>query len=600
MRYKLSCEDNQLMLYYGFGKYYVKSINYINYTIWLVDADVRPQAYPITLPPYSLSSYNFSGYNSYDLNFIYNYSLLLYLSCPKIVDSPVLNDNATYCMNSSHALVIHDSSLSLEDLGLRDSCRIESMHLTSWPAEISHGNISCTLINQMLLHGFELSWLNSICKHHGYAYLDHDNQYRCFQGNVDLVFIVGLISTQISILVALFCGAKFVLGAPCVLVLFIYKWRRRHLSMYDAIEDFLRSDNNIMPIRYSYRDIKRITEQFKTKLGNGGYGSVFKGQLRSGRFVAVKILDKAKCNGQEFINEVATIGRIHHVNVVQLIGFCVEGSKRALIYEFMPNGSLEKYIFSHEETSSLSCEKLYGIALGVARGIEYLHNGCNMKILHFDIKPHNILLDENFSPKVSDFGLARLCPTDNSIVSLTAARGTIGYMAPELFYRNVGTISYKADVYSFGMLLMEMAGRRKNLNALAEQSSQIYFPFWVYDQLHDGREITIENDAEEDDINLTKKMMIVALWCIQTKPSDRPPMDKVLEILEEDKELQMPSKPYLYPQDLPAENGLLSSASPTFAPFLLSPAEADEEVSGICLCIPPTFEPPFASKSYNC
>ncbi|AES59898.2 receptor-like kinase [Medicago truncatula] len=322
--------------------------------------------------------------------------------------------------------------------------------------------------------------------------------------------------------------------------------------MYDGVEDFLSSDNSIIPIRYSYRDIKKITEQFKTKLGNGGYGSVFKGQLRSGRLVAVKLLDKAKSSDQDFVNEVATIGRIHHVNVVQLIGFCVEGSKRVLIYEFMPNGSLEKYIFSHtKENYSLSCEQLYSISLGVARGIEYLHHGCNMKILHFDIKPHNILLDENFNPKVSDFGLARLCPTDKSIVSLTAARGTIGYMAPELFYRNVGTISYKADVYSFGMLLMEMASRRKNLNALAEQSSQIYFPFWIYDKFHDGSEVTIENDTDQE-MKLAKKMMIVALWCIQTKPDDRPSMDKVLEMLEEeDGDLQIPNKPYFCPQDSP-------------------------------------------------
>jgi serine/threonine protein kinase len=229
---------------------------------------------------------------------------------------------------------------------------------------------------------------------------------------------------------------KFVLGVPCIIVLLIYKWRQKHLSTYDNIEDFLRSDNSIIPIRYSYKDIKKITKQFNTKLGSGGYGSVFKGQLRSGRLVAVKLLDKVKSNGQDFVNEVATIGRIHHINIVQLIGFCVEGSKRALIYEFMPNGSLEKYIFSHiEKSNSLSCENLYDISLGVARGIEYLHNGCNMKILHFDIKPHNILLDKNFNPKVSNFGLARLYPIDKSIVSLTAARGTIGYMAPELFYR---------------------------------------------------------------------------------------------------------------------------------------------------------------------
>ena len=157
------------------------------------------------------------------------------------------------------------------------------------------------------------------------------------------------IGSAVSIL---FSIVKFVLGAPCIIVLLIYKCRRKHLSVYDDIEDFLRGDNSIMPIRYSYKDIKKITEQFKTKLGNGGYGTVFKGQLRSGRLVAVKLLDKAKSNSQDFINEVVTIGRIHHVNVVHLIGFCMEGSKRVLIYEFMPNGSLEKYIFSHIEESN--------------------------------------------------------------------------------------------------------------------------------------------------------------------------------------------------------------------------------------------------------
>ncbi|XP_019435255.1 PREDICTED: rust resistance kinase Lr10-like isoform X3 [Lupinus angustifolius] len=322
--------------------------------------------------------------------------------------------------------------------------------------------------------------------------------------------------------------------------------------MYEAIENYLQSDNNIMPIRYSYKDIKNITSKFKTKLGKGGYGSVFKGKLRSGRIVAVKVLDHTKGNGQDFINEVGTIGRIHHVNVVQLIGFCVEGSKRALIYDFMPNGSLEKYIFSHEDGSSLSCEILYSISLGIAHGIEYLHNGCNMKILHFDIKPHNILLDEKFNPKVSDFGLAKLYPTDNSIVSMTGARGTIGYMAPELYYRNVGAISNKADVYSFGMLLMEMATRRKNLNAYAEDSDQIYFPFWVYDQLQNGHTPTIENDTDEE-MKLAVTMMLVALWCIQTRPDDRPSIQKVLEMLKQEQDIELPPKPYLYPQDTTSE-----------------------------------------------
>jgi serine/threonine protein kinase len=161
------------------------------------------------------------------------------------------------------------------------------------------------------------------------------------------------------------------------------------------------------------------------------------------------------------------------------------------------------------------------------------------------IKPHNILLDENFTPKVSDFGFAKLYPVDNSIVSLTAVRGTLGYMTPELFYKNIGGVSYKSDVYSFGMLLMEMASRRKNLNAFVEHSSQIYFPTWVYDQLQGGKDIEME-DATAEEKKMNKKMIIVALWCIQMKPNDRPSMNNVVEMLEGEADcLQMPPVPTL-------------------------------------------------------
>ncbi|XP_037495537.1 rust resistance kinase Lr10-like [Jatropha curcas] len=256
----------------------------------------------------------------------------------------------------------------------------------------------------------------------------------------------------------------------------------------------------------------------------------------------------------EFINEVATIGRIYHVNVVRLIGFCAEGSKRALIYEFMPNGSLEKYIFSHEANTTISIEKMYEISLGIARGIEYLHRGCNMQILHFDIKPHNILLDENFIPKVSDFGLAKLYPTDNSIVSLTAARGTLGYMAPELVFKSIGNVSYKADVYSFGKLLMEMAVRRKNTNVSEEHMSRIYYPSWVYEQINEGRDIEL-GDVTEEERKITKKMIFVALWCVQLKPNDRPSMHKVVEMLESEIEsIEMPPKPSFSPHEMPKED----------------------------------------------
>ncbi|XP_030444562.2 rust resistance kinase Lr10-like [Syzygium oleosum] len=350
--------------------------------------------------------------------------------------------------------------------------------------------------------------------------------------------------------IVLFMVVKCILGAPCVMILLIRKWRRRHLAMDQNVEEFLQSNNNFLPIRYSYSDIKKITGHLKDKLGEGGYGSVFKGRLRSGREVAVKILKKGKANGQDFISEVATIGRIYHVNVVGLIGFCFDGSKQALVYDFMHNGSLDKHIFSRGQGISLDCKEVYKIAFGVARGIEYLHRGCDMQILHFDIKPHNILLDENFNPKISDFGLAKLYPTNYNTVSMTAARGTFGYMAPELVYRNLGGVSYKADVYSFGKLLMEMASGRKNWDEVVECSGHTYFPLWAHDQLSAGLDIPVEQVSEEDR-KLVKKMIIVALWCIQLNPSERPSMHKVLEMLEREAyDLQIPPKPLFYPTEM--------------------------------------------------
>ncbi|KAJ7959315.1 putative Kinase [Quillaja saponaria] len=364
--------------------------------------------------------------------------------------------------------------------------------------------------------------------------------------------------------------ARFLFGISFLIALLIYTWRRKHLSMYEEIETFLRDNKEIlMPIRYTYREIKKMTGGFKDKLGQGGFGTVYKGKLRSGPFVAIKLLGKSKTSGQDFISEVATIGRIHHVNVVQLIGFCVQGSKRALVYEFMPNGSLDKFIFSKDginEVVHLSCKSMHEISLGVARGIAYLHRGCDMQILHFDIKPHNILLDENFIPKVSDFGLAKLYSIDDRTVSLTAVRGTLGYMAPELFYKNIGGVSYKADVYSFGMLLLEMASRRKNLQlnmpdcSSEENLSQIYFPTWIYNQFSEGKDIELMENATEEEKSIARKMIIIALWCIQLKPCDRPSMHQVVEMLEGDAQtLEMPPKPSMCPQEMPnMDHGLIS------------------------------------------
>ena len=313
------------------------------------------------------------------------------------------------------------------------------------------------------------------------------------------------------------------------------------------VEKFLEDYRALKPSRYSYVDIKKITNQFKDKLGEGGYGTVYKGMLSNEVLVAVKILNKSMENGEEFINEVGTMGRIHHVNVVRLVGFCAEGSKRALIYEFQPNESLEKFIFSEAmKNRSLGWKKLQDIAIGIAKGIEYLHQGCDQRILHFDIKPHNILLDHNFSPKISDFGLAKVCSKEQSKVSMTIARGTMGYIAPEVLSRNFGSVSYKSDVYSFGMLLLEMVGGRKNIDVNVENTSQVYFPEWVYNHLNQGEEIHIRIE-EEKDFEIAKKLAIVGLWCIQWCPMHRPSMKDVVQMLEGEKNnVTVPPNPFAF------------------------------------------------------
>ncbi|KAM3346416.1 hypothetical protein ACQJBY_020780 [Aegilops geniculata] len=307
-------------------------------------------------------------------------------------------------------------------------------------------------------------------------------------------------------------------------------------------EAMIVSYGSLAPKRYMYSEVMKITSSRNNQLGKGGYGVVFKGRLHDGRLVAVKFLHDCKGNGDEFVNEVMSIGRTSHVNVVSLFGFCLEGSKRALIYEYMPNGSLDKYIYSENPKEILGWERLYAIALGIARGLEYLHHSCNTRIVHFDIKPQNILLDKDFNPKIADFGLAKLCHTKESKLSMTGARGTIGFIAPEVHSRSFGVVSTKSDVYSYGMMLLEMVGGRRNVKSIVAKSSEKYFPDWIYDHFaqDDGLQ-ACEATGETEEI--ARKMTLIGLWCVQILPAYRPTITKVLEMFERSSDdMDMPPK----------------------------------------------------------
>ncbi|XP_060195927.1 rust resistance kinase Lr10-like isoform X2 [Lycium barbarum] len=609
--YELACEGNQTVISLFSKKLYVQAINYDNQTLRLVDPTLQTQN-KCSLRPWL----TFRQYNGIFSNYYTNNGSI-----------PIFKFNCPFAINNSTFLEITGCKLSrytylrigeMNASEVSDGCRVEFITLTSWPNIKDDNNISLSDFRQAINYGFELYYGNPRFILGGgviarilalifwymeipvryflnklwfggpiLRYMEIADRYFIHKlsfGGPILRVIAGILWCIEILLVdfIMYSGAKFVISLPFIIAFLVFKFKRRHLSMYEEIEGFLQTQNNFMPIRYNYSNIKRMTRGFKEKLGEGGYGSVYKGKLRSGRDVAVKMLSNPKAGGQDFMNEVATIGRIHHVSVVGLVGYCVERTKRALVYDFMPNGSLDKYI-SQEGSPLLSWQRQYDIVLGVARGIEYLHRGCDVRILHFDIKPHNILLDENFIPKISDFGLAKLYPTDNSIVTLTAARGTIGYVAPELISRSIGAISYKADVYSFGMLLMEMLDLKRNVVANEDNSSQ-YFPSWVYDKLNKGKEIVVDEEANDDEKKMARKMTLVALWCIQTNPVQRPSMSKVVEMLEGEVEvLEVPPQP-LQSQPIALFHQMESSMTFSFDSTALLENSVDNPVElDICL-----------------
>ncbi|KAF3431902.1 hypothetical protein FNV43_RR26638 [Rhamnella rubrinervis] len=434
----------------------------------------------------------------------------------------------------------------------------------------SHG--SSVGVREVLSRGFELKWSigncsrcrssGGLCGFNNSTYLlqcicpDRPHRVHCdHKGHASLSLSLSqTLGNGTAIVKATIGTAVGVIGALAIILIvfnlreskynkYILFWRKQNQTDQN-VETFLRNYGPVQVRRYTYLDVKKMTSSFKEKLGQGGYGGVYKGNLHDGSAVAVKVLKKSKGNGEEFINEVATISRTSHVNVVALLGFCYEGRMRALLYEFMPNGSLEKFIFDNDQP--LGWGTLHQISLGIARGLEYLHRGCNTRILHFDIKPHNILLDKDFVPKISDFGLAKVCAREESIISMLDARGTIGYIAPEVFCRNLGGVSHKSDVYSYGMMVLEMVGGRKNVNVEVDDTSDIYFPHWIYKRLElDHEELGLKRIMNEVEKIEVKKMIIVSLLCVQANPSNRPAMSKVIGMLEGSLDsLQMPPKPF--------------------------------------------------------
>ncbi|XP_023741239.1 G-type lectin S-receptor-like serine/threonine-protein kinase SD2-5 [Lactuca sativa] len=291
-----------------------------------------------------------------------------------------------------------------------------------------------------------------------------------------------------------------------------------------------------MPIRFSYEQLKTATQNFSKKLGEGGFASVFKGTLEDGLQIAVKHLqgDVYVHVKKSFMAEVESIGSIHHVNLVQLKGFSAWKSERLLVYEFMSNGSLDQWIYysgGDHQKHLLGWECRKKIILDIAKGLAYLHEERSQKIIHLDIKPQNILLDSNFNAKVSDFGLSKLIDRNQSRQVMTTMRGTFGYMAPEWLS---SVITEKVDVYSFGIVLLEILCGRKNLDRSQPEESWhllgVFQRCWEQGTLLD----IVDRYSEDMQLHATEvtEMMKVVSWCLQTDFTRRPSMSTVIKVLE--------------------------------------------------------------------
>jgi len=298
---------------------------------------------------------------------------------------------------------------------------------------------------------------------------------------------------------------------------------------------------------FSYDALKEATWGFIEELGRGSFGIVFKGELKAATFcnvVAVKKLDRlAQDREKEFKTELRAIGKTYHKNLVKLIGYCDEGMHRMLVYEFMNNGSLANILFGQTKPT---WNQRIGFALGIARGLVYLHEECDTPIIHCDIKPQNILIDEYFTAKISDFGLAKLLLADQSRTN-TMIRGTRGYVAPEWF-KNV-PVTAKVDVYSFGAMLLEIVCCRKSVVLMESgEEEKAILTDWACDCYTEGRiDALVENDQEAlDDIDRLEKWIKIAIWCIQEHPELRPTMRMVMQMLEGVVQVPDPPSPFSF------------------------------------------------------
>ncbi|KAG6655114.1 putative receptor-like protein kinase At4g00960 [Carya illinoinensis] len=309
----------------------------------------------------------------------------------------------------------------------------------------------------------------------------------------------------------------------------------------EDLERIARQEQKLFP----YETLLAATKEFHPthKLGQGGFGPVYKGKLNDGREIAVKKLSQSSNQGmKEFMNEAKLLARVQHRNVVNLLGYCVHGEEKLLVYEYVSNESLDKFIFKSNKKVELDWKRRFDIIAGIARGLLYLHEDSHNCIIHRDIKASNVLLDDKWVPKIADFGMARLFPEDETHVN-TRVAGTNGYMAPE--YVMHGNLSVKADVFSFGVLVLELISGQRNNSLNLNVDAQNLLD-WAYKLYKKGRSLelmdpTLASSAATEQVAMCIQL---GLLCTQGDPQLRPNMRRVVVSLSKKHgNLEEPSRP---------------------------------------------------------
>ncbi|KAF8030099.1 hypothetical protein BT93_E2507 [Corymbia citriodora subsp. variegata] len=352
-------------------------------------------------------------------------------------------------------------------------------------------------------------------------------------------------SRTVIILVFTSVSALLVIGVVIVLL------KITMLALNDHVFVFLGEVHEISTaesLQLDFGTIIAATDNFSDskKLGEGGFGVVYKGQLSNGQEIAVKRLSQNSSQGiVEFKNEFMLLARLQHRNLVKLLGFCLEGVEQLLIYEFVPNSSLDQFIFDPLNRANLNWDRRHKIIMGVARGMLYLHEDSRLRIIHRDLKASNILLDSDMNPKISDFGMARLFELDQTRAKTNRIMGTYGYMAPE--YAMHGTFSVKSDVFSFGVLVLEIVSGQRNTHFCVGDDSEVLVSY-VWKNWREGSISNIIDPSITSGSSIEIARCIhIGLLCVQENVVSRPTMASVLLMLNSHSiTLQVPSRPAFY------------------------------------------------------